>query len=105
MFPVDDPGQVHHQLVSREFLPLERRQKERMIPYGETTSPRFSSQRQSDEPCTRYTHVIWHRLLTVKQLKEKELEGDRLREQLEPTAPGTQLAHSTLTNWTAIKTA
>ena len=65
-------------------------QKERMIPYGETTSPGFSSQSQSDDS-EREDGALNHQiaLLTVKnnnlqqQLKERELERDRLREQLE----------------------
>ena len=65
-------------------------QKERMIPYGETTSPGFSSQSQSDDS-EREDGALTHQiaLLTVKnnslqkQLKERELERDRLREQLE----------------------
>ena len=65
-------------------------QKERMIPYGETTSPGFSSQSQSDDS-EREDGALTHQiaLLTVKnnslqkQLKEREIERDRLREQLE----------------------
>ena len=65
-------------------------QKERMIPYGETTSPGFSSQSQSDDS-EREDGALTNQiaLLTVKnnnlqkQLKERELERDRLREQLE----------------------
>ena len=65
-------------------------QKERMIPYGETTSPGFSSQSQSDDS-EREDGALTHQiaLLTVKnnslqkQLNERELERDRLREQLE----------------------
>ena len=65
-------------------------QKERMIPYGETTSPGFSSQSQSDDS-EREDSALTNQiaLLTVKnnnlqkQLKERELERDRLREQLE----------------------
>lgn len=65
-------------------------QKERMIPYVETTSPGFSSQSQSDDS-EREDSALTNQiaLLTVKnnnlqkQLKERELERDRLREQLE----------------------
>ena len=66
-------------------------QKERMIPYGETTSPGFSSQSHSDRDSEREDEALTHQiaLLTVKnnslqkRLKERELERDRLREQLE----------------------
>ena len=65
-------------------------QKERMIPYGETTSPGFSSQSQSDDS-EREDGALTHQiaLLTVKnnnlqkQLREREIERDRLRDQLE----------------------
>ena len=65
-------------------------QKESMIPYGETTSPGFSSQSHSDDS-EREDEALTHQvaLLTVKnnslqkQLKERELERDRLKEQLE----------------------
>ena len=61
-----------------------------MIPYTETTSPGFSSQSQSDDS-EREDSALTNQiaLLTVKnnnlqkQLKERELERDRLREQLE----------------------
>jgi DNA repair exonuclease SbcCD ATPase subunit len=61
-----------------------------MIPYGETTSPGFSSQSQSDDS-EREDGALTHQIaiLTVKnnslqkQLNERELERDRLREQLE----------------------
>ncbi len=72
------------------FLAAETGQKERVVSYGETTSPAFSSQSLSDDSerednalASQIAALTRHNQDLVKQLHDHEQERDRLRQQLE----------------------
>ncbi len=83
------------------FLAAETGQKERVVSYGETTSPAFSSQSLSDDAEDNALTAQIAALTTqnhelLRQLHDHEQERDRLREQLETQRPDRSVVRPTL---------
>ena len=83
--PVTRRPQWPHRVVASETG-----QKERIVSYGETTSPAFSSQSQSDDSerednalSTQIAHLMIQNQQLLKVVQEREQERNRLYEQLQ----------------------